>query len=108
MAKQIIGKNIGKSGSTPGNRVAILVDGTELITADDLTFDFSFNGVDSVEVTFKPRVIASVINMGTGNATVDGRSFATGKWDFSQYGAIRLGTDTPIISGDNVIVEFRS
>jgi hypothetical protein len=111
MAKQLIAKQMGNSGSTPGNRVVYQVWGSNEGIRDS---DFSFTAAAGT-VTMTARKIESVINCGTSPVTIDGKLFETGNWQMSQIGGVNLSvTDnefeivftTP--AAGNVIIEFRS
>lgn len=111
MAKQMIAKQMGNNGSTPGNRVVWHIWGANEGLRDS---EFSFSS-DNGTTTMTARKIESVINMGTSPVTIDGRLFETGKWELSLVGGANLTVTnnefdvvfTTPASG-NVIIEFRS
>ena len=111
MSKQLLAKQMGNNGSTPGNRVVYqFFGGNETLAASDFTFS-SDNG----STTMTARKIESVINAGTSPVTIDGKLYETGNWQLSQVGGVNLSVTTNIFdvtfttpAVGNVIVEFRS
>lgn len=113
MAKQIIAKNIGRQGSTTGNRVVFQITGTETVALADTTFTFDYAQDGTTPPTdnfiMTPRIISAIYNLGGADATVDGKTYGPGVWKLEDIGGIPLtSAGTCAVVGANVIIEFRS
>lgn len=111
MAKQLIAKQMGNNGSTPGNRVVYQIWGSNEGIRDS---DFSFSA-DAGTVTMTARKIESVMNCGPSAVTIDGKVYETGRWEASMIGGITLSASSnrfDVVFDDpgngNVIIEIRS
>lgn len=111
MAKQLLAKQMGNNGSTPGNRVVYHVWGADEGLRDS---DFSFTA-DAGTITLTARKIETVMNCGPSAVTIDGKKYETGRWELSLIGGANLSVtnnefdvvfDDP--STGNVIFEIRS
>jgi hypothetical protein len=111
MAYTLVAKQIGGSGSTPGNRVVYHIYGAD--TSLDLD-DFTFTNSRGVTSTLLCGKIESIMNMGESSVLIDGKDYETGRWEVSQIGGIALNDPSRCAfvfsnqSKGNVIVEFRS
>jgi len=109
MAKQVTAKKIGRQGSTPGNRVTFQVyDASETLADSDFIFQFNNDNV-----TFSPRVVETVMNVGPSPVTINDRVFETGRWELSLVGGMPTDSDTVTVTFDtaadgNVFIELRS
>ena len=116
--KKITVKKIGRQGSTPGNKVIFWITGAnETITAADLQFKFSFDGVTTPAVNniqFVPTLIETIMVMGESNAIVDGSHFNNQQtWEMSMLGGIPVTDPTSIPvtftvpAEGNLLIELR-
>jgi len=111
MAKQLIAKQMGNNGSTPGNRVVYQIwDSNEGLRDSDFRFI-----ADAGVITLAARKIETVMNCGPSAVTIDGKIYETGRWELSLIGGVNLSTSNnefDIVFDDpgngNVIVEIRS
>ena len=118
MAKLVTAKKIGRQGSTPGNRVTYQVWGAnDHLEDSDFVFQFDFDpqlpGRQNVDVTFNPRLIETVMNVGPSPVEINGRSFETGRWELSLVGGMPTDSDSIVVNFDtpaegNVFLEIRS
>ena len=118
MAKQVTAKKIGRQGSTPGNRVTFQVyNANETLADSDFIFQFNYDpqlaGQQDVNVSFNPRVIETVMNVGPSPVTINDRVFETGRWELSLVGGMPTDSDTVTVTFDtaadgNVFIELRS
>ena len=124
MANTVVSKSVGIQGSSQGNRVVYHIDSAATLDSDDFTFTYQVKNIyapnqspasDSDEKNInhymRPIKIESVTNMGTNAITIDGKAFATGKWDFNMTGGIPIvqAKGNVVISGTSphAIIVFR-
>jgi|TARA_B100001094_G_C18174486_1_gene797079 hypothetical protein len=124
MANTVVSKSVGIQGSSQGNRVVYHIDTAATLDSDAFTFTYQVKNIygpgqspasDSDEKNInhymRPIKMESVVNMGPNAITIDGKVFATGKWDFNMTGgvAIAQAKGNVVISGTspNAVIVFR-
>jgi len=67
--------------------------------------DFDFVAENGDVITFTPKKIIHVVNMGGATVTVNGLTYGSDDWDLGEFGGVPCGSSIAVGSG-NVFVTF--
>ena len=93
-------------------RVVYLLDNNDNLDSDARTFTVDAGNGNTVDVTFVPTVIDLVINPNATAVTIDGKTYATGTFNYNQVGGMpidsgRANEDVVISTANDAVVELR-